>query len=208
MQTVKKIKLKKKNLIIVSLIILVISGIGIVYAFFISKENVENIFKTAAYNIVLEEEFYDDWGTKKVTITNNDAEGTPVVLRINYDEYWFKEVNGTIVNLSNTISTSNGVFRAVTLNTPDDYDTNFINGNDGWFYYTKVLNPNESVILLESISLNEDAIKESSYYEDYKTYDYQLSYNYEAIQATEEAVLKIWGLNIDIYDDGSIIWPF
>lgn len=203
----RKLSKKGKKIILGSLILLLVGIIGISYALFSSQKNIENIFKTAAYDVAIEEEFCDDWGTKKVSIVNKEN-ATPVIIRMNYDEIWSKEVDGTIVNLSNTIQADTGIVRAVTLNQPADFDTNFVDGKDGWYYYTKVLNPNESVTLLESISLNEEAIKLSPYYEDYKTFDYQLSYNYEAIQATEQAVQEIWGWKVNIASSGEITWPF
>lgn len=210
MKTKKKRKLSKrgKKIIFSFLVLLCIGVIGISYALYTSQKEIENIFKSSAYDVALEEEFYDDWGTKKVSIVNKDSESTPVIIRVNYDEVWSKNINGTIVNLSNTVVTENGTERTVILNTPTDFQTNFIDGNDGWYYYTKVLNPNESVNLLESITLNEDAIKNSPYYEDYQSFDYQLSYNFEAIQATEKAVQEIWGLQVSISSDGVVTWPF
>lgn len=207
---IKKRKLSKKGKkIILSLFIILFVGvIGISYAFYSSFKEVENIFKTAAYDVAIEEEFYDDWGTKKVSIVNKDANSTPVIIRINYDEIWSKNIDGTVVNLSNIVKTETETLRAVTLKTPSDFEANFIDGKDGWYYYTKVLKPNQSVMLLESVALNEDVIKQSPYYEDYKSFDYQLSYNFEAIQATETAVKEIWGLEINVSSDGEITWPF
>jgi len=205
----KILKLVKKNKkITISLLALLLVGVvGLSYALFQNNTSFENNFKSSDYNVSLTEEFYDTWGTKKVSVVNNE-ESTDILLRINYDEVWSKTLDDdTVVTLSTTFTTSSGTERAAILNKPSDYDTNFIDGGDGWYYYTKVLQPNETVNLLESISLNEN-LKGTAYYEDYSTYDYQLSYNYEAIQATTEAAKKIWGYDITISESGEVTWPF
>lgn len=212
---------------------IVIFTIGVTYAYFYTRSSFANKFKTSAYDIELNEEFDNDWGTKKVNILNKDS--TPVVIRINYNEIWTeKEPRGEILanndiqdlerfskinqinscrirtyseesqkyTLSNIINGENVVTKNWTSTWND-----FVKGNDGWYYYNKVLESNANIQILDSISLRDDLINESNCYADYNNYEYELSFNYEAIQADVNAIKDIWGHNISI-NKGDIIWTF
>lgn len=209
----KKISSKTRNIIICLALILLIGTIGISYAYYANQTKIENSFKTSDYNVSVAEEFYNTWGTKKISVINNE-ESTPVLLRVNYDELWSKTLeDGTVLTLSNVVETESGYVNVVIKTYPSDYSTNFVDGGDGWYYYTKVLEPNESVGLLESIALNEGALTDSPYYNNYvpnttESYDYHLNYNYEAIQASKDAAKSIWGLNVTISESGDVTWPF
>ena len=87
------------------------------------------------------------------------------------------------------------------------FTNDFIDGGDGWYYYKKVLNAEESVQVLESISLKEDLISTSPYYNDYKNYTYELDFNFEAIQASSSAISNIWNKDVTI-NGGDITWSF
>lgn len=189
----KKIIAKNKPLFFVLLLLLIV-GIGSTFAYFYTEVIIPNQFKTKTYNVTVEEEFYNNWGTKKVTIMNKEETNTPVVLRINFNESWRKEVDGIKLSLNNNVNGTN----VVTKNWTIAFTNDFIKGDDGWYYYKKVLNAQESVQILESISLNEELISTSPYYEDYKSYNYELSFNYEAIQATSLAVSEIWDKKVNI----------
>ncbi len=228
-------KLRKIKPSIFIILIIFIFTIGFTYAYFYLRGTFENKFKTSAYDIELNEEFDNDWGTKKVNILNKD--NTPVVIRINYNELWSEREsnNDNIVNSSNTNSiginindsqnlnecrskiysensqkyTLSNIINGESIVTKNWTSTwnNFIKGPDGWYYYNNVLTPNSSIQILESISLRNDLISKSNCYEDYNDYEYKLSFNYEAIQADENAIKDIWGLNVSI-NEGDIIWAF
>ena len=199
----KKLKIKIKPLIF-TFALLIITIVGITFAYYKNQVILANKFNTYTYNVSIEEEFYDDWGTKKVTFANNEETNTPVVLRINYNETWLKEITDLgLVPISNNVNGSNVVTKEWTESFLQDFQLH----TDGWYYYKKTLNPEEKVQVLNSISLNETLISSSPYYEDYLTADYNLSFNYEAIQATEAAVKEIWGHNITI-NSSNVTWPF
>lgn len=211
---------KIKPIIFISLGLLIFI-IGITYAYFYSRNIFENKFKTSAYDVELSEEFKNDWGTKKVNIINKDT--TPVVIRVNYNEIWsekdFDNLNDNFDTttscriLSNNDNTKkytlsnllNGE-EVVTKNWTSTWN-NFSKGNDGWYYYNKVLDSNTSIQILESISLREDLLADSNCYEDYNNYEYELSFNYEAIQADEQAIKEIWNYEADL-NNGDNIWNF
>jgi len=205
---VNKVNKKRKKIKVKPFLFLLLLGFGLVvsgtFAYFYNEVIIPNQFKTMTYNVAVEEEFYDTWGTKKVSFVNKEDTNTPVVLRINYNEVWSKEVeDGVVVNLSDMV----GGVSAVTKEWTTSFTNDFVLGDDGWYYYKKVLDANSSVQVLNSISLNESAINASPYKDDYKNYDYELSFNYEAIQATEDAVSSIWGHDITI-SGSDVTWPF
>ena len=140
-------------------------------------------------------------GNKKVSFVNNEETNAPVVLRINYNEEWRKEINGVKVSLDNNVNGEN----VVTKNWTTEFTNNFVDGGDGWYYYKKILNAEESVQVLDSISLKESLISTSPYYNDYKSYTYELDFNFEAIQASSSAISDIWGKNATI-TGGNITW--
>lgn len=169
--------------------ILVISVIGGTFAYYYQNFSIPNQFKSMTYNVNLTEDFNNDWGTKKVYITNNETGNTNVVLRISYNEVWIKTDMSNALTLSNTINGNNLVTKSWTTTFTND----FTDGLDGWYYYNKVLKPNDTIQILNSISLNTNLIENTIYYNDYLEYDYNLIFNYEAIEANSSKILDIWG---------------
>lgn len=197
MEDSKNIKIKPLFFLLGILLVIII---GSTIAYFYNSKTISNRFNTMTYDVELEEEFYDDWGTKKVTIKNKE-ESTDVVLRISYNEQWSKEVDGSLNTLSNIINGES----VVNKNWTNTFTNDFLLGDDGWYYYKKTLSPGESINILDSISLNENLISNSEYYDDYKNYDYSLTFNYEAIQATSKAIKEIWNIDVTI-NDSSLDW--
>ena len=193
-------KLKNNKKVIIALLSLLTIGIvGVTAAVVYFKSELENKFNTSAYNIAIEEEFYDDWGTKKVSIVNHDS--TPVVIRVAYIETWSDNNDAVSLQLSNKINGIDVVTKAWT----DSWKNDFILNEDGWYYYKKVLTENEAVQILESINLNKEVADTSL--ENYNLYDYELDFRYEAIQATTDAIKEIWGFDVTI-NGGEITWNF
>ena len=195
-------KINKKPLIFI-LIVLILTIVGGTYAYYYSEVILPNEFKTMTYNVTIEEEFNNTWGTKKVRFVNNEETNTPVVLRINYNEKWRKEVDGVLLSLDNNVNGEH----VVQKNWTSAFTNDFIDGGDGWYYYKKVLNAEESVQVLESITLKEDLISTSPYYNDYKNYTYELDFNFEAIQASSSAISNIWNKDVTI-NGVDITWSF
>ena len=188
----------KKNVILIFLLsFLTISSVGITFAYFYKNYAIPNQFKTMTYDVNIDEEFYDDWGTKKVYITNNDVSNTDLVLRIKYIEIWSKTINNNVYYLSNTINGVNVVDKNWTSTFLDD----FYDGLDGWYYYKKVFKPNETIQILNSISLNSIASSNS----DYTDSDYKLLFSYEALDLDSGLITDIWNKNITV-NNLSITW--
>lgn len=193
-------KLKKKPLIFISFLV-ILDIVGTTLAYYYSETVIPNQFKVLTYDVVVKEKYNNSWGVKEVEFSNNEETNTPVVLRINYNESWRKEVSGIKLSLDNNVNGQNVVEKNWTTAFTDD----FIDGEDGWYYYKKVLNAEESVKVLNSIQLNENLISTSPYYDDYKTYDYELDFNFEAIQANTTAISQIWGKTA-VISGGKVRW--
>ena len=190
---------EKRKFVIGISSLLFVSVIGITFAIFNSQAVFENIFKTSKYDVGIKEEFYDDWGTKKVSFVNNDS--TPVIIRISYTEIWNIEENGALTILSTKIDGKDVVNKEWT----DTFKDDFVDGHDGWYYYKKVLDSNSSVDVLNSIELNEEVVKDHPDYKKYLSTDYKLAFNFESIQADYKAVKNTWNKTITI-NNGNINW--
>ncbi len=199
----------KKKSILFLILLLTLVVVGGTIAYFSGTGIFKNEFTTSKYKISIEEEFYNDWGTKKVSIVNKDS--VDVVLRVSYDEIWTKlnEDSNTIDYLSNKIYDSDleRMTDVVTKLWTDDWENNFIDGHDGWYYYKKVLKANSNVQILSWIDLNVPLLEDNSVYEEYSYADYELVFKYEAAQLKEEAIKELWGLDVSI-ENGNITWPF
>lgn len=132
----------------------------------------------------------DEFGKKEITFSNDGSTG--MLLRIAYDETWMK-YDGTLV--SNTSSVGANV---VSKDWTTEYVRDFVDGGDGWYYYSKVLNAGEAVKVLNGISLEDES---------YREYDYDISFRYESIQPTAGAVSELWGKTATI-ENGEVAWTF
>lgn len=193
-------KNKNKKPLIFGLLLLTLAVIGGTFAYYYSEVVIPNRFKAMTYDVKLVEEFEGYFGTKEVSIVNQEETNTPVVIRMSYNEYWDNSLNNKYNNTD-----------VVTKNWTNDFLNDFrYDAGSGWYYYTKVLNPESSVTVLNSTALNTNLVNASPDRSSYLSSDYHLDFNYEAIQAKEEAILDIWGddlLNVSI-NGGNVSWSF
>ena len=191
-------KEKKFNIYLILGIFSLILLIGTAFAYYNYSHSYESEFITMTYNVKLDEEFYNDWGTKKVVIKNEETSNIPLVLRVSYDEMWSKEEDDSLNLLSNQV---NGI-DAATKEWTETFLNDFILKEDGWYYYTKLLKGNGTIEILNSIHKNEDVVIDNPLYNEYK---YNLSFNYEAIQYSSDAIKDIWGMDITV-DEDEVTW--
>ncbi len=196
----KKRLMKKNKPLFFLIILLSLSIIGGTISFFARNISYANKFDIAKYNVVIEEEFYDDFGTKKVNFVNKGT--SDVIIRINYNEIWQRFVDDENISLNNIVDNTNLVNKEWT----NEFLNNFTY-YDGWYYYNKILKSNKSVEVLTEISLNKEVLNNSEKKEEYLNADYELDFNLESIQASENAIKKIWGLEPIIVGD-NITWNF
>ena len=185
--------IKKKPLLFVGLLFVVVL-IGVTIAYYYSEIVIPNRFQTMTYNVNITEEFEGTFGTKAVSIVNQEQTNTPVVVRISYNEYWENHA-------SNVINGTDSVTKTWTTAFLNDFQ---YNSSDGWYYYKKVLNPQSSVQILSSIAKSSAANTS-----EYTGVAYHLDFNFEAIQATEDAILGVWdGVEDVVISGGNITWTF
>ncbi len=188
--------MKKIKILLVIVLFLVIGTIGGTVAYYTIIKEVKNEFQALTFNVDIEEDSSDGFGKKVVDIINKD--NTPVVVRVSYNEVWSKNDNQygyfTLNNIVNGVNVVNKEW-----STTWQYD--FILGQDGWYYYKKILNAGSRINLIKGISLNNDAILKSADRNDYLNYGYELNFGFEAIQATEEAVKDLWGIDVNFNGD-------
>lgn len=219
-----KIKENKKPLIFL-LVLTLVGAVGGTLAYYFNEQSFDNKFTTMTYNVELKEDFNNDWGKKEVTIINQDCNketnsddsstpgsepepvtctpeekdnNVPVVIRVNYSEKWRKTEGNDTYALSNTVNGNSAVNKNWTSAFTDD----FVLGSDGWYYYKKVLNSGDSVKILNSIEKNTTVTNDNH---DYDNYDYSLDFNYEAVQASSEAITEVWGKTASISGD-NVTW--
>lgn len=190
-----KIKVKPIIFIIISILLI---GLGTTLALYQNKYSFKDDFNSAALNVVIEDEFTSTpWcdipTAKKVSIVNHEE--SDVVIRVSYDEVWSKTLSDETVQISNLVNGENVVIKNWTQAFLDDFTLK----EDGWYYYNKVLKGNGSITILESIQLNNDLVSQSG--DDYSSYDYELDFDFEALQNSEEAIKSVWGLTATIQND-------
>lgn len=188
--------MKKSILLFGILVAILLVATQVSYAYFKSSESAENNFNTADYNIKLEEYFptshwiEDTPLEKRVTISNNGE--ADVLLRISYNEMWYREVDNEKRILNNLV---NGQ-EIVKKNWTEEFLNDFVL-IDGWYYYNKVLSSGDTVTILESIEKLTN---------DYSTDEkYELDFQYEVLQSHAESSKKVWGID-SIILDGNVEW--
>lgn len=187
--------MKKKVLLILG-IFLVFVTTTISLAYFTSKENKENKFSIGSIQTKINEDFdknseeVKNLSTiavkKKVCIENTGK--NPVLARVIITPQWEKtDENGNIIG--NIVSASN----QVQLNFSNDISKNWIKGNDGYYYYNKVLEPKEiTSYLLESVQLKDNIPSDEK--DEYKDRELAINVSSEATQVNEKALDNKWNL--------------
>ena len=186
----KKKKSKKILLIFGLLSLLVIGG---TMAYFQKSESIDNKFKSAEAKVYLNEKFdpNDEWvpGEEKQKEVRFGNEGKiAAVLRVKFIP---------VLKLKNGTEDSEAA-KGFLLNFVDDFTQNWTE-KDGWYYYNKVLSPEELTdITLKSVTIS-DAIgnDEHRIVTDYSGASYDVKIEGELLQAslaTEAARYMKWGM--------------
>ncbi|MCQ2571180.1 MAG: hypothetical protein MJ154_02960 [Candidatus Saccharibacteria bacterium] len=185
---------QNKRLSVASIAAMVIVAGLISFAAFAISRNVsviEKNVKVAGHGVKIIEDSDGGFGKKEISFKNDGADNSKILLRIAYSETWSR-ADGTIV--SNSVNNNN----VVTKNWTTDFTNDFVDGNDGWYYYKKTLNPNAIVQVLNSIELNDES---------YAKYNYDISFRFEAIQADAAAASTVWNRTVTINEE-SATWAF
>lgn len=191
-----KEKSHKKLYIIAPVLTLVAVGAGIWLVFALSNNSFTTRDNDIAVNtgtVQLVDDSDEGFGKKEVSFVNSDSNGIAMLLRIGYSETWMDSDDNIVSNIYNG---NNVVTKTWTSAFTDD----FVSGDDGWYYYKKLLNPSDSVKVITAISLDEPL---------YAAYDYDLNFRFEAIQANGSAATALWSKTATIDDaTGAVTWAF
>ena len=124
----------------------------------------------------------------------------------NINSYNYVDENGYNVKSSFTLSNKINGEDVVIKEWSDSFFNNFIDGHDGWYYYNKVLNSHDGVLILQSVNLNEQLVQSSEYADFYSnSYAYNLLFNFEAVEANSDSILSLWNKNA-IINGNDITW--
>lgn len=181
--------LKKKRYIFLLAGILAVGIIGSTFAFWKGEVKVENELTADTVDVDIDENFPDPSTdgsvTKEVKFTNTGS--SEVFLRVACVEYWEKTVNDETVLLPNQVTVQDALINVATKAWNDgglNNEENWVKGNDGWYYYKKILAPGESTPqILDSVSFPN---YEQDPYKDYKDADYHLYFKTEVVQCTPD----------------------
>ena len=190
-----KQKKSKKYLLITPVLALAVVGAGFLLVYALSHNNtvVTNDIPVGTGTVQIVDDSDPGFGKKEVSFVNSDVNGIPMLLRIGYTETW-KDGNDNIV--SNIYNGNNVVTKTWT----NAFTNDFAAGNDGWYYYKKVLRPSDSVKVITAIALTEPS---------YAAYHYDLNFRFEVIQPDSTAAATLWSKTATIDDaTGAVTWAF
>lgn len=186
-----RMKRNKKVLLIMGMLTLLV--IGSTFAYFQKTESIDNKFKSAEAKVNITEKFNpkDQWvpGEEKQKEVRFGNEGKiAAVLRAKFTP---------VLKLEDGTEDSEAA-KGFQLNFTDDFFQNWTE-KDGWYYYNKVLSPEELTdITLKSVTIS-DAIgnDEHGIVTDYSGASYDVKIEGELLQAslaTEAANYMKWGM--------------
>lgn len=204
------IKINRSQILLMITVMICITAIGSVYAWSKLSASVTNKINTPTVDVEVIEEFDEqttvDWYQpvdKKVQFKNIGT--APIFIRVSYVELW-RNTNNQVLS-----SIVNGQ-EIVKKNWTDAWKNEWIDGNDGWFYYKKILQPNNlcSKILT---SLEFDSSNLGNLTDIYGNASYSLKFVSEAVQYSKDidvnrrSVKANFGIEfVDIDDNGNITW--
>ena len=181
---IKDLKKSYKIIILISfsaILLLTTFVITDSFAFFKYEDVMVNKLKVGDIKVKIEEEFNppSDLGTEPITkvVKIKNPINTPNLIRVSITGRWINP------NDEHEVIPNDG--EVVKLNFSEEFDesgnsTNWYRADDGYYYYKKILNGNESTEnLLDSVTFN---ISEDSIYRDK---EYHVEVKAEAVQPTK-----------------------
>lgn len=187
-------------------------AVGVTGATVLHQMTLENLIKTPPVEGHIEEDIKNNYKNASFV---NDGEAD-VFLRVAYTETWMYQEEGTTTVLPNQAEKKDGSGK-VSVAAPVWNMANWIDGGDGWLYYTHVLpgsasgQPKDKCetenLVGEVKFLDADAMNRL---EDdrYKGADYQLHFTMEIVQASDDqnvseaAVKELFGRDVSLPDSG------
>ncbi|MDF9824912.1 alternate signal-mediated exported protein [Breznakia sp. PF5-3] len=181
------------------------------YLWLLVDDEIENVLSLPYYQVSIIEDFpkVEDWvpgtaATKKVQFSNRG--NADVIIRCTYLEYWHNDKT-----LSNTFD-HDGIPSTQEVDTVTKQWTNYwadgngsewVNGNDGYYYYTKVLKAGDTTKpILNSLTMHGDL---PSIYAQEK---YILTFKVEAliVSSDSNAIYELWKKRPQIENESTVRW--
>lgn len=179
----KKIKMKA---ILPAAAFLAAAAIGTTFAWQTWDLSVTNELRSHTTTVEVKEDFQPEQGVKKVQFRNTGS--SSVFLRVSYTEYWEKveeKEDGTLVSeylLSNKVNGTEMATKHWTQYWVGGKNSQWIDGGDGWYYYTEVLKSGESTnLILESVTFENIANDNKEYLDA----NYKLYFKAEVVQCSD-----------------------
>lgn len=204
------IKLKMKA-ILPAAAILAAAAIGTTFAWQTWDLSVTNELRSHTTEVNIEEpDFRPGDGVKQVQFRNTG--NSSVFLRVSFTEYWEKVENGSSKYLlSNKVNGKEMATKHWTKYWESDL---WINGGDGWYYYTKVLKPGKPTeLILDGVTF-ENVTNDN---QEYLNANYRLYFKAEVVQCSDgsntlnceevnkAATKELFGKEATV-DNGNVSW--
>lgn len=178
-------------------------GIGGTSAVIRHKVGIDNSIGTKKVGVAIEETMKKvEGGQKEKRVCFKNSDSADIFLRASYAENWTYSSDGERELLSNTKVSDSGIDDIVEkkgLFPESDWEK----GSDGWYYYKKVLRPQEKTEpILESVDFSDYEGLTEAEASEYQKSDYRLHFQVEAVQASgqlqvsQDAVKEVFGSSI------------
>lgn len=159
-------------------------GIGTTGAVIRHQMSLSNQIKTPTVNVTVEEniEGKPKNGVKQKEVSFKNTGTADVFLRMAYAEMWsYTDGTAAPVILPNRDSDA-----MAEISWDKEWNTHWYDGEDGWYYYRRVLKPDEST---EPVTVS---VTFPANYADarYAAADYELHFQTEAVQASDELAVS------------------
>lgn len=187
--------------------LLSITLFGVTMAYYYHSIKIDNDFTAAEAKVYMNEKFdpSDKWvpGEEKEKEVRFGNEGsTDVLLRVKFTVK-LQMADGSEV-------TDNDILKSFKLNFEDNFEDEWIMGDDGWYYYTKVLESGQITdVTLKSVTIgsgiSNDVHKTT---DDYSSAVFKVDIASEMIQssgAAEAASAQGWKMKPAV-SDGNVTW--
>lgn len=187
--------------------------IGFSYAEQKVQSSIENNLYTPTVQASVDEKFNQEeaivtWPgsvDKEVAFSNNGT--APVFVRIAYTEFWKLEGNIFLPNLVDGVELADKVWTtAFNLNDPNTCE--WIDGQDGWYYYKKVLSPSEVTnTILTKVEFASRPLDTR-----YEKAKYHLEFRVEVVQASKDNVVNqqatssLFKKTATVGEEGVVTW--
>ena len=181
---IKNINKTKKIMLLVSLVTILSLSAVLVYG----STTFEDKAKTSTLSGEIREKFVNgeqiNWvltGNNKKRVWFENTGRADVFLRVSYGDYWSMPDGSNVTQLSNYVGKQEVATKSWTAHWCTGATPEWVDGKDGWFYYTKVLQTGQiTEDILSAVKFNDvDDIR-------YQSSSYDLVFQMELVQASDD----------------------